>query len=144
MPDTIIYTEPSVNSLTDLLAQSKVLPYEYTRIDFIHFADAKYINGGWVRIEPQMFIRPVGTNDRLFLLHAVNVPLAPAKHHYRGINDSHAFTLYFPALPKSVAAIDIIEKEGGDDSFFNFFGVSLARIKAAPIKIYNFGNPHPN
>lgn len=145
MSDTIILTEePSVISLTELLTEVKELPQEYTRIDFIHFADPIYINGGWVRIEPQTFIRPVGTNDRLYILQAVNVPLAPAKHNYRHISDSLAFSLFFPALPKSVTAIDIVENEGGADSFFNFYGISVERIKAAPIKIYNFRTQNPN
>jgi hypothetical protein len=102
---------------------------DLTRIDFVHHASRTYINGGWVRIEPGTFIRPVGTADQLTLIKAVNIPVAPKRHNYQNSKQSLYYTLYFPGLPPDVTAIDIIEREAArPNNFFNFYGVSLERI----------------
>jgi hypothetical protein len=108
---------------------------DYLRIDFINHAGKEYVNGGWVRIEPNTFIRPQGTSFRLPLIKAKGAPLAPDKHYYKSQNDRLFYSLYFPAISKTVEFIDIIEKEGGDDSYFNFYGVSVQRILKSPIVI---------
>jgi hypothetical protein len=111
---------------------------ELTRIDFVHRACPLRINGGWVRIEPETFIRPVGTSMRLTMVQAVNIPIAPAKHWYKNKGQCLYYTLYFPALPDEVVAIDIIEREAArPHNFFNFYGVSLERIARGVIIVNN-------
>jgi len=112
------------------------LDENYTRIDFIHHANPKYKNGGWVRINTKTYISP-WTPDRteLFMIKAVNIPIAPAKHEYKSIHDFLYFTLYFPALPDGVKKIDITEE--GSIHPFRFRGVSVSKIKKEVIIIKN-------
>jgi len=106
----------------------------YTRIDFIHHANSKYKNGGWVRINPKTYISPwMPDRPELFMIKAVNIPIAPAKHEYKSIHDFLYFALYFPALPEGVKKIDITE-EGGIHPF-RFKGVSVSKIKKEAIII---------
>ena len=135
----IVYN-PSVeyqdNSTIDVMRI--VLEEELTRIDFVHRPSPIYLNGGWVRIEPETFIRPVNTSMRLTMVQAVNIPVAPVKHWYKNKNQCLYYTLYFPALSDDVVAIDIIEREAArPHNFFNFYGVSLERIARGVIMINN-------
>jgi len=114
-----------------------VLTEDYTKIDFIHYPDKKYINGGWVQIQRNMFIRTLGSKDKLTLLKAINIPIAPNKHWYKSVHECLYFTLLFPSIPKSTTHIDIIEIEGGDSTFFNFYGVSMNRVNSSVIRILN-------
>jgi hypothetical protein len=111
---------------------------ELTRIDFVHRASPIRINGGWVRIEPETFIRPVNTNMRLTMVQAVNIPLAPAMHWYKNNRECLYYTLFFPRLPDDVVAIDIIEREvARPHNFFNLYAVSLERIATEIIIVNN-------
>lgn len=47
---------------------------KFTRIDFIYHADSFYANGGWVRIHDTCFIRSVGSDLKLGMIKAVNIP----------------------------------------------------------------------
>jgi hypothetical protein len=113
------------------------IPEDYTRIDFIHYANQNCIKGGWVQIVGNMFIHITGCMGRLPLIKAINIPIAPNKHWYKSENDRLHFTLLFPAIPKSTTHIDIIEKEGGDSTYFNFYGVSMSRVNKSVIRICN-------
>lgn len=107
---------------------------ELTRIDFVHHAYPGYTNGGWVSIEPETYIRPVGTGIKLTMVQVVNIPIATRRHFYKNDRQSLYYTLYFPPLPEDAEAIDIIEKEVvRPHNFFNFYGVSLERIATAPL-----------
>ena len=108
---------------------------EYLRIDFIHHADPKYVSGGWVQMLPETFIRPEGTDQRLTLIKAEGIPLAPVKHFYKSIYETLNYSLFFPRVSKDVEFIDIIEKPGGDNTFFNFYGVAVSKIISKPILI---------
>jgi hypothetical protein len=111
---------------------------ELTRIDFAYRSSPKYINGGWVQIERESFIRPVNTGMRLTLVQAVNIPIAPTKHWFKKAGDCLYYTLYFPKLPDDAVAIDIIEREAArPHNFFNFYGVSLERIAREVIIVNN-------
>ena len=108
---------------------------ELTVIHFIARPDTRYPSGWWVDVIPDIIIRPVGTKDRLGLVLAYNIPIAPQKHFFKSVHEQLPFTLFFPALPKGVTHIDIIEKEGGSKSqFFNFYNVSLTRINTSSLK----------
>jgi len=111
---------------------------ELTRIDFVYCASLKYVNGGWVQIEPECFIRPINTGMRLTMVQAVNIPVAPSKHWFKRAGEYLYYTLYFPKLPNDVVTIDIIEREAArPHNYFNFYGVSLERIAKEIIMINN-------
>jgi hypothetical protein len=113
------------------------LDEKFTRIDFAYLSGTKYINGGWVQIHDTCFIKPVNSDIKLSLIKAVNIPLAPKKHFFKTTKDCLYYTLYFPPLPINTKAIDIIEMETNDSNYFNFYGVSVERIKKEVINVLN-------
>ena len=112
-----------------------------TKIDFGYQATSYYINGGWIKISPKTFIRPKGTNKKLILTNATNIPYGPEKLHFNSSIEWRYFSLHFPSIledsnnKKSVMfdsaalriidSIDLIENEKGDDTDFNFYGIRL-------------------
>jgi hypothetical protein len=99
-------------------------------INIIATPNRQYGSGWWVNLEPCIFIRPSGTDESIGLVYAFNIPLSPAKHYFKNINDSLRFTLFFPALPQNITHVDIIEDIHGDNSDFNFYNMPLAKIKS--------------
>ena len=126
----IIYNPISWESKEDSVEILRIVQDEdLTRIDFAHRASRIYDNGGWVSIESGTFIRPVNTDIQLTMIQVVNIPVAPCKHWYKNDKQCLYYTLYFPALPSDVEAIDIIEREAArPNNYFNFYGVSLKKI----------------
>lgn len=128
--EKIIFS-PTVKSNPSVTTDHKIMRIEmeedYTRIDFV-YNNGKY---GWVQIQPESFIRPCGTETAYGLVKAQGIPLAPQKKYFSNPNQTLYYTLYFPALPKGVKEIDIIEKESRvpGHNYFNFYGVSLEKIK---------------
>ena len=104
---------------------------EYTRIDFIYKAPCYYINGGWVQLESNSFIRPVGSETKYKLIQAINIPIAPTKHYFNRCGEYLRYTLLFPALPKNTRKIDIIEKEA-PGTFFNFYNIDFSNWMMIP------------
>ena len=125
---------PAVQRGSDADILRIVQEEDLTRIDFV--VSAKVF--GWVSMERETFIRPVNTGVKLTMVQAVNIPIAPAKHWFKNRNQCLYYTLYFPALPDDVVAIDIIEMEAArPHNYFNFYGVSLERIARDVIMINN-------
>ena len=99
---------------------------EYTRIDFKYISSNEYINGGWIQMERNSFIRDTLSKRTYPLLFALNIPIAPEKHHFRRKGQAHTYTLVFPNLSKSTKAIDIIEKEA-PGNYFNYYNIEYQR-----------------
>ncbi len=136
--ERIIYSPLIIHNNQESLAIHRIVRHDdVTKIDFIHYASRVYVQGGWVQIYKQTFIRPVGTATELTMLQAINIPVAPEKHHYRHQFDYLAYTLIFPSLAKDVKAIDIIEMELPGSDWFNFYGVSLEKITSQRLIINN-------
>ena len=76
---------------------------ELTKIDFIYRNN--YDSAGWVQISGNSFIRVAGSQVKLGMVKAVNIPIAPTKHFFKRKGDYLAYTLYFPALPKGKPAV---------------------------------------
>ncbi len=106
---------------------------DYTRIDFVGNNE----QFGWVQIDPNSFIRPTKTKSCHRLVKAEGIAIAPQKHFFNRANQTFYFTLYFPAIPKNIKEIDIIEQENSNDSYFNFYGVSIEKIQSQTIKVNN-------
>ena len=109
----------------------------FTRIDFIYFAKSYYVNGGWIQINRDTYIHPIGSKERLTLVKAINIPTAPTKHYFKSTKDLLCYTLYFPPVPKETKTIDIIEGLGGNNSWFNFYGVSMETVRKEKIIVGN-------
>jgi hypothetical protein len=111
-----------------------------TKVDFGYQATSYYTNGGWIKISPKTFIRPKGTNKKLILTNATNIPYGPEKLHFNSSIEWRYFSLHFPSLldlrdnKKSmffestslvVDSIDLIEAENGTENDFNFYDIQL-------------------
>ncbi len=119
--DTLIFKSPSSEYTPEheIGIESITLDEQYTRIDFTYISSKEYPNESWASINPGTYIRPSGSSKKLYLVKAINIPLSPNKHIFSKSGQVLQFTLLFPALPKSVTEIDIIEKlEAGN--YFNF------------------------
>jgi len=110
---------------------------KFTRIDFVYHTSSKYINGGWVQMNGTCYIKPINSEAKLPLIKAVNIPMAPNKHHFKTVKDVLYYTLYFPPLPSNTNAIDIIELDTNDPTYFNFYNVSIDRIVNKVIDVSN-------
>lgn len=110
---------------------------DFTRIDFIYYAKPYYENGGWVQLRGDTFIKPVGSDLKLKLVKAINIPITPIKHFFKTTNDMLCYTLYFPAIPSGTKSIDIIEFDGNGENWFNLYDVSLEKVKSQVIQIGN-------
>jgi len=111
---------------TSAKIQTIDLNEEYTRIEFKYTSSQEYINGGWIKMERNSFIRDTLSKRTYPLLFALNIPIAPEKFHFRRKGQVHYYTLVFPALPKSTKTIDIIEKEA-PGNYFNYYNIEYQR-----------------
>ena len=75
----------------------------------------KYVNGGWVNIYPTTYL--VHHNEKLKLLHAENIPMAPEMHVFKRVGELKHFTLIFPSIPKDWETFSLIEKSDGQSGF---------------------------
>jgi hypothetical protein len=101
-----------------------------TKVDFGYQATSYYIKGGWIKISPKTFIRPSGSNKKLILTNATNIPYGPEKFHFNSSIEWRYFSLHFPPIVNENAEleinrIDLIEQENGDSSDFNFYDIHL-------------------
>ncbi len=104
---------------------------EYTRIEFIYRSSVIWENGGWIQMDPNAFIRPVGSSVKYRLIKTEGIPLAPSKHYFRSKGEYHTYTLIFPALPGNTKQIDIIEREASG-TYFNFYKVDYSKWMKIP------------
>ena len=134
----IIYNPAiKINSLNSVEVLRIVRNDDYTQIDFVYSPCGKYISGWWIRIEKDTFIRECGSHAKLKLIKAVNIPYAPVKRIFSSKKSIGHFTLIFPAVSKSTKNIDIIELENGDSSYFNFYDVSMIKVRTQIIVCEN-------
>lgn len=75
----------------------------------------KYVNGGWVNIYPTTYL--VHHNEKLQLLHAENIPMAPQMHVFKRVGELKHFTLIFPSIPKDWETFSLVEKSDGQSGF---------------------------
>ena len=96
-----------------------------TKIDFGYQASDYYTKGGWIKISPKTFIKPIGTDKKYILTNATNIPYGPEKLHFNSTIEWRYFSLYFPPIQEGVEAIDLVEQENGNENDFNFLGIKL-------------------
>jgi hypothetical protein len=126
--EKITYHQPQVRFYAPLInCQIKKITIHRTHVEIFmrHQANPMYENGGWVRLHEEIFIRPSFTQQQYPLLKAEGIPVYPNEHQYRHGSDCLDFKLIFAAIPIDTEMIDLIEKEPSDDSWFNFYGITL-------------------
>ena len=104
---------------------------DYTRIDFIYHSSTLYQNGGWIQMDGNAYIQPVGSTTKYRLIRAIGIPIAPLKHYFKHQGEYYSYSLIFPALPTETSKIDIIEKEA-PGTYFNFYGIVYSKWITVP------------
>jgi hypothetical protein len=77
----------------------------------------KYLNGGWINIYESTYLVNADTRDMLPMVQAYNVPIGPAKHHFKEPGQLKQFTLLFPKVPKHWKRFHLLEMVKGADGF---------------------------
>src|SRR5215207_9149516 len=81
----------------------------YTILHCTYYSSSMYVNGGWVTIWKNTFLENVITGERLPLVMAIGIPLAPDKHYFKYKGEYFPFTLVFDKLPPSWPLFDLKE-----------------------------------
>ena len=106
-----------------------------TIVHCTYVAKIKYVNGGWVNIHAKTVLHIaegfMKKPEQLELLHAFNIPIAPAKHYFSQAGDVIRFTLYFPPLPSDWTSFTLVE----DTGYFN--GFTACGIPRNSTGVYN-------
>ena len=126
-----LYNPQALNHNSKHRVKSIELNDEFTRIDFIYRSPDLYINGGWIQIDKNSYIRSVDSDQKHRLVQAINIPYAPQKHYFKRKGQFHTYSLIFPPLPKETKAIDIIEKEA-PGTYFNFYDIAFQAWMTVP------------
>lgn len=104
---------------------------DYTLIDFIYRSSMIYDNGGWIQMERDAYISPVGSSMKYKLIRAIGIPIAPIKHYFKRQGEYHTYSHIFPAMPTGTTKINIIEKEA-PGTYFNFYGIDFSKWMTVP------------
>lgn len=126
-----LYNPNGIDKLTSHCVRSVEATDEYTRIDFIYRSSMIYDNGGWIQMEADAYIQPVGSDIRYRLVKAINITIAPTKLYFKKQGEYHTYTLIFPPLPRNTTKINIIEKLA-PGTYFNFFNVDYSKWMTVP------------
>ena len=126
-----LYNPAALDFKSDHRMKSIELSDEYTRIEFIYRSSQIWENGGWIQMDPNAFIRPVGSSMKYRLIKAEGIPLAPFKHYFKSKGEYQTYTLIFPALPVNTIQIDIIEREA-TGTYFNFYNMDYSSWMKIP------------
>jgi hypothetical protein len=126
-----LYNPHGMDFRVDLRVKSIELTSEYTRIDFFYRSSSIYINGGWIQMEKDCYIQPIGSTTKFTLVKAIGIPISPVKHFFKRKGEFHTYTLIFPALPEDTKAIDIIEKLA-PGTYFNFYNIDFSTWMSIP------------
>jgi hypothetical protein len=126
-----LFNPEGMDHTKELRIKSIEATAEYTRIDFIYRSSMIYENGGWIQMEKDAYIQPVGSNRKYRLVRAIGIPIAPSKHYFKRKGEYHTYTLIFPRLRRRTPKIHIIEKLA-PGSYFNFFNVDYSNWMTVP------------
>lgn len=105
-PDTLVSRTDSIE------IYSVEMTDEYTRVDFVAWADPSLVDGGSFTIDKNIVLRPAGYAQKMPLLRALHIDFSPMKHYFKGRYDQHRFSLFFPALERQVVAFDLLATKG--------------------------------
>lgn len=82
----------------------------------------EYMNGGWVCLGNDSYIKDPTTGKKYKLLKTNGIPICPSKFNFKAVGQKLNFSLEFEPIPKNVRVIDFIEN---DESSWNLYGISL-------------------
>ena len=100
-----------------------------THIEIGHLACGGFEWGITIQLNSGIFIRPVGTDDRYYLINKADLPIAPKEPHYYLDPTEAVLTLVFQGIPKDVAAIDLIENERGGEHHYRIENIQIRELE---------------
>lgn len=103
----ILAPNPIIINSPELLATADET--QSTIVHCIYYSSKLYINGGWVHIWKSTYLQNNLSKEKVQLLHALNIPIAPEKHYFNRKGEYFPFTLIFPKLPSAWLSFDLVE-----------------------------------
>ena len=85
----------------------------YTYLNCIYRTNPMYVSDWWVNMHKTAFLKNKENGDTIYLIDAINIPFAPARHYLQRKGDSLNFVLIFPHIPKHWQTFDFIEGYSG-------------------------------
>jgi len=105
-----------------------------TQVDLGYSAYNIYINGGWIRIHADTYLKDKKTGYQYKLTKAEGIPIAPLKLEFETKTDWQYFSLFFEPLPQTDLIIDFIEPDSlvpsDNGNNFDFYGIRLNLVDA--------------
>ena len=102
----------------------------FTYLHCTYFTSPKYNAGWWVNIYLTSYLVDCASGERLNLMDALEIPIAPARHYLKKKGDCLRFTLIFPMVPKTWKSFDFLESCGSTD------GLSIKNISRNNSGVY--------
>lgn len=97
---------------------------KYTIISFSFDSKGEYVNGGWISLSKNMYIKDATTHKKHYLIKAYNITVLPEKIEFSG-KYQRKFKAYFPSINPGTKMIHIIEEATNG---FNFYKITLKPI----------------
>lgn len=107
-----------------------------TRIELVHIATPYHPTGGFLQIDPETYIRAIGSPKRYKLLQTQNIPQKPDKYLFQCKGQVHHFALVFEPIPLKTKQMDLIERLD-NGTYHNFLGITLKKSLPQSIHTQN-------
>ena len=119
-------TNPSIKSRDEYsLNIDRIELTDYNTIIYCtHTAPSMYVNGGWVTIQPNIFLKETYGSRTYKLLKAEGIPLSPNKFNYSYKGQTLSFKLIFQKIATDINLVDLIECQDRSNCF-NFYGIKI-------------------
>lgn len=117
MPTAILSPETTVFVHSDILVNYQ--KEEFTLLHCSYWSPPIYVKGGWVQIWETAYLVNMATQEKLPLLNAIGIPIAPQKHWFKKIGEHFRFTLVFDKIPSLWQIFDLKEPVGNGFSVSN-------------------------
>jgi len=121
----------SIDISEDLLESTEEEGFTYLHCTY--YASPKFSSGWWININKTTYLTSSASSDKLQMLNAIGVPLAPQKVFLKKLGDFIKFTLIFPAIPKDWKIFNLIEVAGGGG--FNISNISRNNTGVYKVRI---------
>lgn len=111
---SVIKTKPAddnskVKLKTGINIKTSIEDMHYTTLHCRYITSPKYKSGWWVNIYKPSYLVNMISGERIEMISAFNIPLAPQKHYLKSFGDSLCFTLVFPQIPKDWFIFKFVE-----------------------------------
>ncbi|RPH31764.1 MAG: hypothetical protein EHM93_12090 [Bacteroidales bacterium] len=97
----------------------------------------KLAQGGWFCADRKIYIETTQEHQRFNIIKARGIPRCPAVHSFKKVGEKLTFTFVFPAIPKGINRLNLIED--CDKSCFSFKNIILDVKINQDIRLYMQG-----